>query len=102
MRRENAELRLEHFASMDSIPGFIGHQTERSLADGFLFLFNPIYQQVNRTITFDGKLNKGRAPTSDYSMVKESYAADCGYMMEFVSDGQSVTIYQLIFIPINS
>ena len=30
MRQGNVELRLEHFASMDSIPGFIGHQTERS------------------------------------------------------------------------
>jgi hypothetical protein len=201
MRRGNVELRLAHFASMDSIPGFIGHQTERSLADGslpwydndirdfdfmgfsytllsniataglnlihtmipardteefyllpedfiqfwarwlkwsddhieairngipfndeqdwvlmqsngldgFLFLFNPTYQQVNRKITFDGKLNKGRAPTSGYSIVKEiypqerflSYAADYGYTMEFVLDGQSVTVYQLMFIPIS-
>jgi hypothetical protein len=201
MRRGNVELRLEHFASMDSIPGFIGHQTERSLADGslpwydndirdfdfmgfpysllsniataglnlihtmipardseefyllpadfiqfwthwlkwsddhieeirngipfndeqdwvlmqsngldgFLFLFNPNYQQANRTITFDGKLNKGRAPTSGYSIVKEiypqerflSYATDYGDTMEFILDGQSVTVYQLMFIPMN-
>ncbi|UJR13157.1 hypothetical protein I4U23_000181, partial [Adineta vaga] len=29
MRRGNVQLRLHHFASMDVIPGFIGHQTER-------------------------------------------------------------------------
>lgn len=32
----NRELRLEHFASMESIPGFIGHQSERFSADGGL------------------------------------------------------------------
>ena len=34
MRRGNVELRIEHFAAMDSIPGFVGHQQERFLTDG--------------------------------------------------------------------
>ncbi|CAF1007590.1 unnamed protein product [Rotaria sordida] len=32
----NRELRLEHFGSMENIPGFIGHQSERFSADGRL------------------------------------------------------------------
>jgi hypothetical protein len=34
--RRNVELRLEHFASMNSIPGFTGHQTKHYLSDGSL------------------------------------------------------------------
>ena len=201
MRRGNVELRLEHFAAMDAIPGFIGHQTERYLAsgglpwddndirdfdlmgfsysllsniataglnlihtmlpardleefyllpteflqfwtywlkwsddhieeirngipfndeqdwilmksnglDGFLFLFNPSYQQVNRTITFDGKLNIIKAPTSGYSLIKEiypqerflSYTVDYGNSIPFLLDGQSVTVYQIMFVSID-
>ncbi len=200
MRRGNVELRLEHFASMDSIPGFVGHQTERYLPDGslpwydndirdfdltgfsysllsniataglnlihtmipardteefyllpakfiqfwtywlkwsddhieeirngipfndeqdwvlmqsngldgFLFLFNPNYQQANRTITFDGKLNIVKAPTDGYCLIKEiypqerflNYAVDYGVTISLLLDGQSVTVYQIMFIPI--
>jgi hypothetical protein len=199
MRQGNVELRLEHFASMDSIPGFIGHQTERSTSDGslpwidhnlrdfdlmgfsysllsniataglnlihtfipardleefnllpidfiqfwsywlkwtdehleeirngipfnveqdwclmksngvdgFLFLFNPNYKQINRTILFDGKLNLKQPPTSGYWLLKEIYPqerfigfVDYNQNITFLLDGQSVTVYQLIFIPI--
>lgn len=202
MRQGNVELRLGHFAAMDAIPGFIGHQSERYLAngglpwydndirdfdlmgfpysllsniataglnlihtmipardieefsllpadfirfwtdwlkwsdehieeirnaipfnderdwvlmksnglDGFLFLFNPSYQQVNRTITFDGKLNLIKAPDSGYSLIKEIYpqerflsdTVDYGNNITFLLDGQSVTVYQIMFISIVS
>ena len=201
MRPGNAELRLQHFAAMDAIPGFIGHQTERYLPDGgvpwydndirdfdlmgfpysllsniataglnlahtmlpardmeefallpgtfiqfwtywlkwsddhieeirngipfndeedwilmksngldgFLFLFNPNYQQVNRTITFDGKLNIINASTVGYSLIKEiypqerflSYTVDYGNTITFLLDGQSVTVYQIMFVSID-
>ncbi|CAF0978803.1 unnamed protein product [Adineta steineri] len=199
MRQGNTELRIEHFASMDSIPGFIGHQSERFSADGnvpwidnnlrdfdfmgfsysllsniataglnlvhtllpardlqefyflpiefiqfwsywlnwtdehieeirngipfnieqdwslmksngldgFLFLFNTNYKQINRTIYFDGKLNLKNPQESGYWLLKEIYPQErCiqliqyNEMNQFLLDGQSVTVYQLIFMPI--
>ncbi|UJR19343.1 hypothetical protein I4U23_022472 [Adineta vaga] len=201
MRRGNVQLRLHHFASMDVIPGFIGHQTERWAADGslpwsdndlrdfdllgfsysllaniataglnlvhtmlpardlqefqllpeefiqfwtywlkwtdehveeirngipfnaeedwslmksngyegFLFLFNPSYKQVERTITFDGKLNLQQPVENGYSLLKEIYpqerfvdSANYNDSIRLLLDGQSVTVYQIIFIPITS
>jgi hypothetical protein len=198
MRQGNVELRLEHFASMDSIPGFIGHQSERFAPDssvpwidnnlrdfdlmgfsysllsniatsglnlihtllpardiqefylfptefiqfwsywlkwtdehveeirngipfnleqdwvlmksngfdGFLFLFNPNYKQMNRTVLFDGKLNLRQPPTFAYWLLKEIYPQErflgpleYGISITFLLDGQSVTVYQLMFIP---
>ena len=197
MRQGNAELRLEHFASMDCIPGFIGHQTERFSSngslpwadynlrdfdlmgfpysllsniataglnlvhafipardleefyllpgnflqfwsywlawtdkhieeirngipfnieqdwslmklngfDGFLFLFNRNYKQVNRTILFDGKLNLKNPREQDYWLLKEIYPQERFVQLikynqtsEFLLDGQSVTVYQLILM----
>ncbi|CAF1390511.1 unnamed protein product [Rotaria sordida] len=197
MRQGNVELRLEHFASMDSIPGFIGHQQERYLSngslpwidnnlrdfdllgfsysllsniataglnlihtfipardlqefyslpidflqfwtywlkwtdahieeirnaipfnleqdwslmksngfDGFLFLFNPNYKQINRTIFLDGKLNLKEPHEQGYWLLKEIYPQERFIQLieyeqtiEFLLDGQSVTVYQLMFI----
>ncbi|CAF3683000.1 unnamed protein product [Adineta steineri] len=199
MRQGNIELRIEHFASMDSIPGFIGHQSERFSADGnvpwidnnlrdfdfmgfsysllsniataglnlvhtllpardleefyflpiefiqfwsywlnwtdehieeirngipfnieqdwslmksngldgFLFLFNTNYKQINRKILFDGKLNLKNPQESGYWLLKEIYPQErfiqliqYNEMNQFLLDGQSVTVYQLIFMPI--
>ncbi|CAF0979621.1 unnamed protein product [Adineta steineri] len=199
MRQGNIELRIEHFASMDSIPGFIGHQSERFSADGnvpwidnnlrdfdfmgfsysllsniataglnlvhtllpardleefyflpiefiqfwsywlnwtdehieeirngipfnieqdwslmksngldgFLFLFNTNYKQINRTIYFDGKLNLKNPQESGYWLLKEIYPQErfiqliqYNEMNQFLLDGQSVTVYQLMFMPI--
>ncbi|CAF0789783.1 unnamed protein product [Adineta steineri] len=199
MRQGNIELRIEHFASMDSIPGFIGHQSERFSADGnvpwidnnlrdfdfmgfsysllsniataglnlihtllpardlqefyflpiefiqfwsywlnwtdehieeirngipfnieqdwslmklngldgFLFLFNTNYKQINRTILFDGKLNLKNSQESGYWLLKEIYPQErfiqliqYNEMNQFLLDGQSITVYQLMFMPI--
>ncbi|CAF1457659.1 unnamed protein product [Rotaria sordida] len=196
MRQQNSELRIEHFASMDFIPGFLAHQTERYLTDGtlswldnnvrdfdlmglsytllsniataglnpihsylpardleefnlvpkellqfwsnwlqwtdghveeirngipfnneqdwslmklngldgFLFLFNPNYQQINRTVVFDGKLNLQQPNISGYWLIKEIYPQErfltiinYNMNMTFLLDGQSVTVYQIIF-----
>lgn len=198
MRIGNVELRLQHFAAMDSIPGFIGHQTERYASDGslpwfdnnlrdfdymgfsysllsniataglnlihtflpardvdefnllpadfvqfwsywlewtnehveeirnaipfnneqdwslmksngldgYLFLFNPNYKQVNRTILFDGKLKLQNSEEQEgYWLLKEIYPQERFIKLieynqtnEFLLDGQSVTVYQLMFI----
>ena len=197
MRQGNAELRLEHFASMDCIPGFVGHQTERNAADGslpwddhnlrdfdlmgfpysllsniataglnlihtylpardlaeydllpaafvqfwsswltwtdehqeeirnaipfntdgdwslmesnghdgFLFLFNPTYRQVNRQVLFDGRLRLQPPPAQGYWLLQEIYpqkrvVQSIGFnqTVEFMLDGQSVTVYQLTFM----
>ena len=197
MRRGNVELRLGHFAAMDAIPGFVGHQTERYLASGalpwydndirdfdlmgfpysllsniataglnlihtmipardieeflllpeefvsfwkywltwsdehieeirnaipfnderdwslmksnnqqgFLFLINPSYQQVNRTIIFNEKLNLRKPIQPGYQLLKEIYPqqriidyCDYGSALNLILDGQSVTAYEILFL----
>ena len=197
MRRGNSELRLDHFASMDAIPGFIGHQNERSAhdgslpwtgnnrrdfdlmgfpysllsniataglnlihtslpardsqefhllpsqfiefwsywlswtdnhqseirnafpfnleqdwslinpngVDGFLFLFNPNYFQLNRTILLDGTLNLQKPSQQGYWLLKELYpqirfvqSIQYNQTIEILLDGQSVTVYELHFV----
>ncbi|CAF1092355.1 unnamed protein product [Adineta ricciae] len=196
MRQGNVELRIKHFAAMDAIPGFIGHQSERFAADGsvpwvdnnlrdfdymgfsysllsniatsglnlihtllpardveefyllpadfiqfwsswlkwtdehieeirnaipfnteqdwslmrcnghdgFLFLFNPNYKQVTRTIQLDGKLNLRYPDQQGYWLLKEIYPqerylqlVEYNQTISLLLDGQSVTVYELIF-----
>ncbi|CAF1619644.1 unnamed protein product [Rotaria sp. Silwood1] len=75
--------------------------------DGYLFLFNPYYKQVYRKILFDGKLNLKNPQEQGYWLLKEIYPQERFILFieynqtnEFLLDGQSVTIYQLIFISI--
>ncbi|CAF1532190.1 unnamed protein product [Rotaria sp. Silwood1] len=75
--------------------------------DGYLFLFNPYYKQVHRKILFDGKLNLKNPQKQGYWLLKEIYPQERFILFieynqtnEFLLDGQSVSIYQLIFISI--
>jgi hypothetical protein len=75
--------------------------------EGFLFLINPNYKQVNRTIVFDGKLNLIKPEEHGYWLIKEIYpqerfiwVIDYNLNLTFLLDGQSVTVYQLIFVSI--
>ncbi|CAF4696480.1 unnamed protein product, partial [Rotaria sp. Silwood2] len=73
--------------------------------DGYLFLFNSYYKQVNRKILFDGKLNLKYPQEKGYWLLKEIYPQEKFILFikynqtnEFLLDGQSVTVYQLNFI----
>ena len=77
--------------------------------EGFLFLFNPNYKQINRTILFDGKLNlkipkveKGWLLVIERNLsTRKIYYILIDYnqtIEHFLLDGQSVTVYQLMFI----
>ncbi|CAF4398952.1 unnamed protein product, partial [Adineta steineri] len=75
--------------------------------DGFLFLFNTNYKQINRTILFDGKLNLKNPQESGYWLLKEIYPQErfiqliqYNEMNQFLLDGKSVTAYQLMFMSI--
>ncbi|UJR20452.1 hypothetical protein I4U23_023581 [Adineta vaga] len=72
--------------------------------DGFLFLFNPNYKQTDRTILFDGKLNLQYPEQQGYWLLKEIYPQEryiqlieYNQTIHLLLDGQSVTIYELIF-----
>ncbi|CAF3331305.1 unnamed protein product [Rotaria sp. Silwood2] len=76
-------------------------------SDGFLFLFNPYYKQVHRKILFDGKLNLKNPNEQGYWLLKEIYPQErfiqfieYNQTNDFLLDGQSVTVYQLMFISI--
>jgi hypothetical protein len=76
--------------------------------EGFLFLFNQNYKQINRSILFDGKLNLQNIPGHGYWLIKEIYPQerfidriDLNLTINFTLDGQSVTVYQIIFFSID-
>ena len=73
--------------------------------DGFLFLFNPAYPQVRRKVLMDGKLKLSRPSTQGYWLLREIYPQErfvqlieYDQTIEFLLDGQSVTVYQLMFV----
>ena len=75
--------------------------------DGFLFLFNPTYPQMKRDILLDGKLQLAKSAEKGYWLLKEIYPQErfiqlieYNQTIEFQLDGQSVTVYQLMFMPL--
>ena len=73
--------------------------------DGFLFLFNTNYFQVNRKVRLDGKLKLKSPNGKGYWLLKEIYPEtkfiqqiEFNQTIDILLDGQSVTAFQLTFI----